>query len=137
MISQTAEYALRAVVFLAENTDSRWTAQRIAEATQVPPGYLATDLHTVARPAVVDALRGVHGGFSLRKAPDQVTVLEVIEAVDPIPRIRSCPLNLEAHRDQLCPLHDRLDKATALVEESFRASTLADLLGRQTFTPPA
>ena len=137
MISQTAEDALRAVVFLAENGKTRWTAQRIAEATKVPPGYLAKVMQNLARAEVVDSQRGVHGGFSLRKAPEDVTVLEVIEAVDPIPRIHSCPLNLEAHLDRLCPLHRRLDEATAVMEESFRRSTLAEMLGRQTFTPPA
>jgi Rrf2 family protein len=136
MISQTAEYALRAVVFLAENGKARWTAQRIAEATKVPPGYLAKVMQNLARAEVVNSQRGVHGGFSLRKSPEEVTVLEVIEAVDPIPRIRSCPLGLEAHRDRLCPLHRRLDEATAIMEESFRRSTLAEMLGRQTFTPP-
>lgn len=136
MISQTAEYALRAVVFLAENDNARWTAQKIAEATQVPPGYLAKVMQNLARAEVVDSQRGVHGGFSLRKAPHQVTVLTVIEAVDPIQRIRACPLGLEAHRHQLCPLHSRLDAAIALMEDGFRRSSIAELVGKGTFEAP-
>ncbi len=133
MISQTAEYALRAVVFLAEHPANRWTTQAIAETTKVPPGYLAKVLQNLARVGVVDSQRGVHGGFSLRKAPADLTVLEVVEAVDPIPRILECPLHLEAHSDHLCPLHSRLDQAMEVIESSFRDSSLADLLERQTF----
>jgi len=133
MISQTAEYALRAVVFLAENPDARWTTQSIAEVTQVPAGYLAKVLQNLARAQIVDSQRGVHGGFSLRKPPTQLTVLEVIQAVDPIRRIRECPLKLEAHRDHLCPLHSRLDEAMASIETTFRESVMADLMTRPTF----
>ncbi len=133
MISQTAEYALRAVVFLAENPDSRWTTQAIAETTKVPAGYLAKVLQSLARARVVDSQRGVHGGFSLRKPADQLTILEVVQAVDPIQRIHSCPLKLEAHADQLCPLHSRLDEAMAMIESSFSDSTLAEILTRTTF----
>jgi Rrf2 family protein len=124
------------VVFLAENDNARWTAQKIAEATQVPPGYLAKVMQNLARAEVVDSQRGVHGGFSLRKAPHQVTVLTVIEAVDPIQRIRACPLGLEAHRHQLCPLHSRLDAAIALMEDGFRRSSIAELVGKGTFEAP-
>ena len=137
MISQTAEYALRAVVFLAENPDARWTTQSIAEVTQVPAGYLAKVLQNLARAQVVDSQRGVHGGFSLRKPSSQLTVLEIIQAVDPIRRIRECPLKLEAHAHELCPLHSRLDQAMAMIEKSFGESVIADLMTRPTFAKPA
>ena len=57
----------------------------------------------------------------------ELTVLDVMEAVDPIRRIRSCPLGIKGHTN-LCPLHRRLDQAMALVENALQESTIAELL---------
>jgi Rrf2 family nitric oxide-sensitive transcriptional repressor len=60
----------------------------------------------------------------------------VIETVDPIQRIRTCPLGLKAHGTKLCPLHRRLDDALALVETAFRESTVGDMLREPTKRKP-
>ncbi len=127
MISQTAEYALRAIVFLA-GQDEPQTTQQIAEVTRVPAGYLSKVLQSLAREGLVHSQRGLHGGFTLTKPPKRLTVWEVIDAVDPIQRIRSCPLGLKSHGANLCPMHRRLDDAMAGVEKAFRRSTVAELL---------
>jgi Rrf2 family nitric oxide-sensitive transcriptional repressor len=134
MISQTAEYALRAIVYLADQGEAR-TTQEIAKATLVPPSYLSKVMQSLSRAQVVRSQRGLHGGFTLAKAPDELTVWDVIEAVDPIQRIRTCPLGLKAHV-KLCPLHRRLDDALALVENAFRESTVGDLLREPTTSKP-
>lgn len=133
VISQTAEYALRAVVFLAERP-GRWTTKAIAETTQIPPGYLAKIMQSLSQAGVVSGQRGLKGGFSLARPPHELPISEVIEVIDPIRRIHKCPLNLETHAEELCPLHARLDKALALIEEGFRESTVGDLLHRPTFS---
>ena len=127
MISQTAEYALRAVVFLAAQ-DRPQTTQQIADATHVPAGYLSKVLQGLARARLVHSQRGLHGGFTLARPPKRLTVWEVIDVVDPIQRIRSCPLGLKAHGVRLCAMHRRLDDAMASVEKAFRRSTVAELL---------
>jgi Rrf2 family protein len=135
MISQTAEYALRAIVFLADQAEPRTTHQ-IAAATRVPPSYLSKVMQALSRARVVHSQRGLHGGFRLVKPPAELSVWDVIEAVDPIQRIRTCPLGLKAHGTRLCPLHKRLDDALALVENAFRESTVADLLQEPTKSKP-
>jgi Rrf2 family transcriptional regulator, nitric oxide-sensitive transcriptional repressor len=127
MISQTAEYALRAIVYLA-GQDTPQTTQQIAAVTRVPAGYLSKVLQSLARGGLVHSQRGLHGGFTLTKSPKQLTVWEVIDSVDPIQRIRTCPLGLKSHGVNLCPMHKRLDDAMAGVEKAFRASTVAELL---------
>ena len=133
MFSRTAEYALRAVVFLAEGSETRYTTQAIAHTTQIPPGYLSKVLNSLARAGVLTAQRGLYGGFILSRSPTQISVLEVIQAVDPLKRIVKCPLNLEAHKDQLCPLHSRLDASIAMIQADLERSSIADLLSRPTF----
>jgi Rrf2 family protein len=135
MISQTAEYALRAIVFLADQGAAR-TTQEIAAATHVPASYLSKVMQSLSRARVVRSQRGLHGGFTLARSPEELSVWDVIDAVDPIQRIRTCPLGLKSHGVKLCPLHRRLDDALALVESAFRESTVADLLQEPTKSKP-
>jgi DNA-binding IscR family transcriptional regulator len=83
----------------------------------------------MVRAGLVRSQRGLHGGFVLTRAPDDLTIWDVVDAVEPIKRIRECPIGLDTHQASLCPLHRRLDHALALVEQSFRESTVAELLG--------
>jgi Rrf2 family transcriptional regulator, nitric oxide-sensitive transcriptional repressor len=135
MFSQTVEYALRAMVYLADQTGPRTTPQ-IAEVTQVPAPYLAKVMQSLNRAGLVKSQRGVHGGFRLARPSEELTIWDIVQGVEPIRRIRSCPLSLEAHRNVLCPLHKRLDDALAGVEKAFRASTLAELLAEPTTSKP-
>ena len=68
--------------------------------------------------------------MTLAKAPEELTLLEVVTAVEPIKRIRTCPLGLPGHGVELCLLHRRLDDVLATVEAAFRETTLAELLPR-------
>ncbi len=66
----------------------------------------------------------------MTRAAEQITALDVVEAVDTIPRIRECPLGIKSHVE-LCPLHSLLDEAGAMVENAFRKPTIADLVSSQ------
>lgn len=128
MLSQTVEYSLRAMVYLAGQDGRSCTTEQISRVTLVPAPYLSKVLQNMNRAGLVRSQRGIHGGFSLLKPPDEITILEVVNAVEPVQRIRTCPLGLASHGIHLCPLHRRLDDALATVEEAFRASTLAEVL---------
>ncbi len=137
MFSQTAEYALRAIVWLAENSvDSPVGNQKIAEATQVPVTYLAKIMQALVKVELVTSRRGVGGGFVLNYEPEDITVLDVLNAVDPIKRITSCPLHLKTHAKKRCGMHARLDDAMAMVESAFSQSTIADILNDRSRPKP-
>ena len=128
MFSQTVEYALRAIVHLAKQPELLQTTSQIASATQVPAPYLSKVLQTLTREGLVTVKRGVSGGFLLGKTPDQLTIYEVVQCVDPIQRIHTCPLELSSHRKRLCSLHKKMDSAMASIEDVFRSTTLLDLI---------
>lgn len=128
MISQTAEYALRAVVWLAIEPDKAIGTPRIARATKVPPGYLSRVLQSLARAGLVTSNPGRSGGFRLTRSPKDISVLDVVNAVDPIRRIERCPLDIDDHGLNLCPLHRRLDAAIAATESAFRETSIGELL---------
>lgn len=124
MITQTAEYALRAMVYLADQAGPKTTGE-IAEKTLLPNGYLSKVMQSLVKAGLVNAQRGLHGGFVLTVSPHEMTVLQVVNAVEPIRRFHECPLGL--HGINLCPLHRKLDDAAKSIEESFGDTTIADL----------
>ncbi len=128
MFSTTLEYALRAVTWLAARPGEGMTAGRIAEATQVPEDYLSKVLQQLVRGEVLLSQRGRHGGFQLARPAAEISMLAVVNAVEPIRRIDTCPLRLREHGMVLCPLHRRLDNAYAMVEKAFAETTLLELV---------
>lgn len=128
MFSQTVEYALRAVVCLANHAPDACTTDEISLATKVPKPYLSKVLQNLGRSKIVRSQRGIGGGITLVKPPEELTIFEVVNAFEPIARIESCPLGLKSHGKQLCPLHQRMDDAAAVVQDAFKKTTLADLL---------
>jgi Rrf2 family protein len=136
MFSQTVEYSLRAVVHLADHSPDAQTTDQIAAATLVPKAYLSKVIQGLSRAGIVHSKRGIGGGVTLVKTPDQLTILDVVNAVEPIERIKHCPLGLKAHGVRLCPLHKRMDGALAMVESAFRSTTLAEVLAEPTSSHP-
>lgn len=128
LMSEACEYGLRAVLWLAQRPDETQKVREIAEATKAAPGYLVKVLQALTKAGILSAQRGSNGGFTLLKDPAQLTVLDIINAIDPIERIRTCPLGIESHGPNLCPMHRRIDDAYAQIEESFAASRIAELM---------
>ena len=136
MFSKTVEYALRAVAHLAYEAPRARTTEQISDATRVKPAYLSKVLQALSRAGVVKSQRGVGGGITLAKPAADLSILEVVNAVDPIQRIKTCPLGLKTHGVRLCPLHRRMDDALATVEAAFGGTTLAEVLSEPTHSPP-
>lgn len=127
MFSQTVEYALRAMMFLASRGSTPVTSECIAANTQVPAGYLSKVMRDLVIGELVTSFRGPRGGFVLTAKPEMITMFDVVHAVDPFRRIHKCPIDNPSHVE-LCPLHRHLDDAIAQIERSFRAVTLAQML---------
>jgi Rrf2 family protein len=129
MFSQKAEYALRAVVWLAEHIDDGPVGnQQIAEGTQVPVTYLAKILQELVRCELVTSRRGAGGGFKLIANPAKLTVLDVVNSVDPIKRYTGCPLKLKSHAKKRCPMHASLDDALGKLEAVLSGTSIANIL---------
>lgn len=129
MFSQTTQYAIRAVVILAYHRDSPPVGNSVlAVQAKIPPSYLAKVLQGLVKAGIVESRRGARGGFHLRNDPEEITLLDVVNAVEPIPRIKGCPLGLKSHAGMLCPVHARIDEAMAQVESVLSSATISELL---------
>lgn len=127
MLSKTAEYALRTVACLAGDAGEAASADLLCDQTKVPRRYLHKVLQGLVRAELVRSRSGPGGGYSLARSTDEITILDVVNAVAPLERIRHCPLGLPSHTS-LCPLHNELDKAYAATETAFSRVTIAELL---------
>ncbi|HJQ82061.1 MAG TPA: Rrf2 family transcriptional regulator [Lacipirellulaceae bacterium] len=127
MLSKTAEYALRTAVWLAQSPETPSSADHLAEVTQVPRRYLHKVVQDLVRAGLVRSQPGPGGGYSLAGLPEKITILDIVNAVAPLERIRHCPLGLPSHT-KLCPLHRELDRVYAHAEEALGRVTLAKLV---------
>lgn len=128
MISQTTEYALRIVVYLASLNGKPATTAQIAAATATPQQYLAKILRNLARGGLVQSQRGLGGGSTLARPAEDMTLWDVVSVVDPLKRILTCPLGLKTHSVKLCPLHHSLDCTIAQVEETYKKTCIASMV---------
>jgi Rrf2 family protein len=129
VISQSAEYSLRAVLCLAAQPRGlALTTQQVADRSNIPAGYLAKLLQVLGRAGIVASQRGLNGGFSLAIAPEKLTLLDIVRAVECSRRITTCPAGNPEHDVQLCPLHRRLDAAAATVEQLLNSTTIAQVM---------
>ena len=92
MISKTAEYALRAVACMASSPDRPLSADHLAEQTQVPRRYLSRVLQDLCASGMIQSRPGPGGGYELCMQPEKISILDIIYTVEPIARIKSCPL---------------------------------------------
>jgi Rrf2 family protein len=127
MLPKTAEYALRTVAYLAGVTEQVVSADELAVRTQVPRRYLNTVLQDLGKAGIVRSKSGPGGGHKLAVSAEELSILDVVNAVSPLERIKSCPLGLPSHT-HLCPLHEQLDRAYAATEKAFADVTLAQVL---------
>jgi Rrf2 family protein len=127
MLPKTAEYALRAVVWLGRDEDLCESADKLAKHIKVPRRYLHTVLQELVRAKLVRSQPGPGGGYALARPARKITILDVVSAIAPPERIRRCPLGLRTHT-RLCPLHKELDDVYAAAEKAFGRVTIARLI---------
>lgn len=126
MLSKTAEYALRAVVYLAGQEFPK-SADSISRKTKVPRRYLNRVLQDLVSAQILFSRSGPGGGYGLSESPRRLTILRVVNVVSPVERIRHCPLGLKTHH-RLCPLHHELDRVYADTEKALSRVTIQQLL---------
>jgi Rrf2 family protein len=139
MISQTAQYALRAVVHLAAQPAERQTsAAEAAAAIGVPERYLARVLNALAHGGVLRSTRGARGGFRLARPPAELTLAEVVSPFDDIGGVTQCLLRGQACSDQAaCSAHDGWRALADDVRKFFQTTTIADLVESGAVRGPA
>lgn len=137
LLSQTGEYALRAVLYLAAHgTDRAVQVAEMARALDLPQNYLSKTLHQLARAGVLASTRGKSGGFRLAVAPDRLALARIVAPFGDIEDRRRCLLGRATCSDRTaCAAHTRWKEVAEKLSTFFRETTVADL--QQGATLPA
>ena len=133
MLSQSAEYALRAVLYVAahEGRDGLVKIDEIADGLDVPRNTLAKTLHVLGRAGVLASVRGPAGGFHLAVEAGALPLARVLAPFDAVGQGRRCLLGRAVCSDATpCAAHGRWKPVSDHVDTFFRDTTVADLLGR-------
>lgn len=129
MLSRTAEYALRAVLAIAEGGGQPVGAARLADTLGIPGNYLSKVLHQLARAGVLDSTRGKWGGFTLARPASRIPLLEVVGSVDEVTGNRTCLLGRSVCSDHHpCAAHERWKEVSEKSAAFFRETMVADLV---------
>ncbi|HEX9691104.1 MAG TPA: RrF2 family transcriptional regulator [Gemmatimonadales bacterium] len=139
MLSNTAEYALRAVLHLAERSGGEPVrVSEIAEGVGVPRNYLSKIFHVLARAGILRSTRGQHGGFQLAMAPDQISLAAVVGQFTDVSGPRSCLLGRPSCSDGTpCQAHARWKPLSQELATFFEETTVADLITDRRHNPAA
>jgi Rrf2 family protein len=134
MLTQTADYALRALIYLAHSVEDGYHQTRdLAKALNVPTNYLGKILQLLGHQQIVESQRGMNGGFRLAKLPEQVRLYDVLFALDALPSDSECPMLTGGRQIELCKLHRRFAAMTADYIRFLKQTTLEEVLQPDSF----
>jgi len=108
-ITRQADYAVRAVLYLAQlGTDKRAATSQIAQEQAIPPSFLAKIVSQLSVAGLLQTSRGARGGVSLARSPEQISLLEVVEAIDGPIHLNLCTEqgNCACERASKCDMKD-------------------------------
>ena len=126
-ISTRGRYAARVMVLLASSPDGSLTKHEIARAEDITPAYVQQLMMALRLAGLVRSVRGRLGGFVLARPPEQISVADVLAAVEG--NIMPAPCRVATHCDRFdaCPTRPLWERAASMLQELFSGTTIADL----------
>jgi len=131
-ITHQADYALRAILYLSrlnEKQGEMVATSKIAKEQEIPTSFLAKIISQLSIAGLINTSRGAHGGVRLARDPKEISLLEVVEAIDGPITLNECVQNpsICSFGDN-CPLHSVFCEAQAELVEKLRQSTFDKML---------
>ncbi|MCP4225611.1 MAG: Rrf2 family transcriptional regulator [Actinomycetia bacterium] len=128
MTTRRTEYGMRAVLHLARKDPGRVTAATISADMGIPQGFLHQVLQALQRGGLVGSVSGRHGGYSLSRPPAEISLLEIVEALEGPLDVAGCALrDGPCHWDDACAVHDVWSTGRKAFSQSLAESSLADV----------
>lgn len=130
MLSNSAKYALKAVLYLAVHSDEdhKILVRDISEPINVPQAYIAKLLQELSKQQIVSSTKGIYGGFYLTDLNLKQPVMNIIYAIDGPSKMHNCLLSLENCNEQVpCPLHYIANPMRSQLVELLKIKTIEDL----------
>lgn len=127
--SRSAEYAIRAFVHLADVPSGKYAmVKQIAATSDIPAHFLAKILQQLARKGFLRSSKGPTGGFCLRRPATDISLLEIVDAVDGLEDYQRCLGGMAECNDQMqCGLHDSWKALRSRIIEYLEGTSVADV----------
>ncbi len=126
--SEAASLAMHAMALFAAKRDHRFQAQDVARALPVSSSHLAKVLQRLAKMGLIASTRGRGGGFTLARAPEEITLLDVYEAVEGPLGVSRCLFSTPRCNGE-CLFGDALGEAGKLIRDRLAKARLSELGG--------
>jgi Rrf2 family protein len=132
-VSRAVEYGVQGLMALARHAlGTVVMIDEVSREENIPKSFLAKIFQNLAKAGIVKSVRGTGGGFALCKSPEEITVLDVIQAIEgPIALQRCLEIGGSCEQMETCALCALLSEAQDRLKETFAATTLAVLMQRQ------
>ncbi|PTX12216.1 BadM/Rrf2 family transcriptional regulator [Pontibacter mucosus] len=131
LLSKTAEYALRAIVYVALNDAQglKVGMKDIAKELELPMHFIGKILQDLVRKGVIASIKGPGGGFFLHRPASEISILEVVQTIDGLESFRKCGMGMKQCSDtHPCPLHDDIKAYRSQVLKTFSTKTIQTLV---------
>ena len=130
MLSNSSKYALKAVLYLAVNTDheNKMQVREISDNLEIPKAYTAKLMQQLARTDIISSSRGPKGGFYLSEENRNQSLMSVVEAIDGKIKLESCILGLRnCDEEKPCPLHFYINKSRDQLLQTLYTKSIEDM----------
>jgi Rrf2 family transcriptional regulator, iron-sulfur cluster assembly transcription factor len=127
--SRSAEYAIRAFVNLSRVPEGKYAmVKQIAQQEEIPTHFLAKILQQLARKGLLRSSKGPTGGFTLRRKASEVSLMNIVEALDGLGDYDKCASGLaECNDEQPCGMHDSWNALRSRIIDYLKQTSIADI----------
>lgn len=130
LITRETDYAVRTVLYLARDHDRIANVTEVAQAMYIPKSFLAKVLQRLVRHHILTSMRGVGGGFRLARKPSQISLLDIMEAVQGPAGINVCAIDSKrCGLSATCSVHPVWVEIRQEVEKRLKRKTIDKLVG--------
>ena len=128
--SRSTQYAIQAFVNLAQVPEGKYAmVKNIAAQESIPAHFLAKILQQLARKGLLRSSKGPTGGFCLRASPKDISIIQLVEALDGLTDYQRCVSGLaECNDDAPCGMHDSWKTLRSSIMDYLEQTTIADLV---------
>ncbi|MCU4174106.1 RrF2 family transcriptional regulator [Carboxylicivirga sp. N1Y90] len=135
MLSNTCKYAIRAVIYLAVNEEEgkRIGIKHISKELDIPTPFLGKILQSLAKQKLLKSTKGPHGGFSIGKKPEDITLYDIVSIIDGEDVFTNCLIGLHScktnnQEGHACPVHDQYSSIRKQMTEFFKTESISKIM---------
>lgn len=126
--SKTTSYALTILNYMAEHKDEKFSAKTLNEILGIPWQYLRQLLTSLSKDGFINSIQGRGGGFRLSKDPKEITLAEIVDAVEGLNVMNTCIMGFEnCPFDHKCAMHETWEETRDGIINVLKTTTLASL----------